>query len=315
MLLGAAAVLCGAVAVASCTLASLVAYGLAADGLEAFAPARWALLPAGAFLAVAAAGALAGLRSLGRQLASSRRLERRVARLGAAPPPALARLAAEARLGGSVRVIDSPEPFSFAYGAWRPRVVVSRGLIDCASAAELRAVLVHERYHVRNRDPLKVVLARTASAAFFLVPALRELERRYLAGRELAADRRAARACGRRPLAGALLKVVRGPAWPELSSAAAIGGSELLAARVAQLESGREPDAGLSRRAVALSAAALALLAASFAGALVGLHGAGVGSAASRAGIEGGAAVAAMDLGCAVPLLMGGWLAWTWHRA
>jgi hypothetical protein len=60
----------------------------------------------------------------------------------------------------------------------------------------------------------------------------------------LAADRRAVRACGRDPLVGALLKVVRGPAWGELQAAAALGGSELLDLRVAQLESGSEPKLG-----------------------------------------------------------------------
>ncbi|MBW3672283.1 MAG: hypothetical protein KY432_11505, partial [Acidobacteria bacterium] len=55
----------------------------------------------------------------------------------------------------------------------------------------------------------------------------------------------------------ALLKVVRGPAWPELSTAAAIGGDELLEVRIAQLESGREPRIPLSRWRLALSLATM----------------------------------------------------------
>jgi beta-lactamase regulating signal transducer with metallopeptidase domain len=115
-------------------------------------------------------------------------------------------------------------------------------LLDAVSDAELRAVLVHERYHVRNLDPLKVVVARAVPAAFFFLPALRHLRGCYLAGRELAADRRAMQSCGRRPLAGALYKVARASApLPSLAAAAAIGGSELLEVRLAQLEDGHEP--------------------------------------------------------------------------
>jgi Zn-dependent protease with chaperone function len=314
VLLGAATVLYVALGTAACALLSLLLYRLAADGSGAFSH-TWAIGPAALFLGVNAAGPLLGMRSLGRQVASSRRLRRRVASLSRPAPPDLAAAAEAARLRRRVRVIDSPEPFSFAYGAWRPRVVVSQGLLECASPDELQAVLVHERYHVRNLDPLKVVLTRALAATFFLVPALRELERRYLAGRELAADRRALRVCGRRPLASALFKVVRGPAWPELGSAAAIGGPELLDVRVAQLESGREPPSRLSRRNLVLSGITLSLLTASFVAAVIGLGGLSAAFGMSHAQMDGSGLGAAMSLGCTTPLLLGGWLAWRWHRA
>lgn len=152
------------------------------------------------------------------------------------------------------------------------------------------------------------------SATFFLIPALRALERRYLAGRELAADRRAVRACGRQSLAGALFKVVKGPAWPELGSAAAIGGPELLDVRVAQLESGREPATQLSRAALVLSALTLTVLAASSVAAVIGLG--GLGAAIGMSGsMHEGRFEPLTTLGCAAPLLFGGWLAWSWYRA
>ena len=157
-------------------------------------------------------------------------------------------------------LLDAPERFSFAYGVLTPRVAVSRGLLEGVSDDELRAVLEHERYHVCNLDPLKVVLVQALSAAFFFLPALDSLRARYLAGRELAADRRAVRACGRRPLVGALLKVVRGPDWSELEGVAAIGGPELLDVRVAQLETGIQPKLAtlsITRATVSLVGAAL----------------------------------------------------------
>ena len=68
-----------------------------------------------------------------------------------------------------------------------------------------------------------------------------------------------------RPLAGALLKVVRGPEWNDLEGVAAIGAPELLEVRVAQMETGTEPQlAGLGALRMALSLAGAALFAASF---------------------------------------------------
>jgi Zn-dependent protease with chaperone function len=305
-----------ALATAACALLSLLLYRLAFDGTGAFGDSSWAILPAGLFLAVNAAGAVLGIRSLGQQIASSRRLGRRVARLASPPSPDLAEQARSAGIRGRLEVIDSAGPFSFAYGAFRPRVVVSQGLVDAAVPEELRAVLAHERYHVRNLDPLKVVLARAMADTFFLVPALRVLQERYLAGRELAADRRALRACGRHPLASALLKVVRGPDWPELSTAAAIGGPELLDARVAQLESGSQPsDAPLPRRTVLLSGLTLALLGATFVAAVLGLGGLAAGMGMSHHSADAAGAGAAMAVACASPAIVAGWLGWRWYRA
>ena len=213
-------------------------------------------------------------------------------------------------------MVEAAEPFSFTYRALQPRVVVSRGLLESASPEELEAVLVHERYHVRNLDPLKVVLARALARGLFFLPALRELERRYVAGRELAADQRALSRCGRRPVASALLKAVRGPSWPELSTAAAIGGPELLDVRVAQLEAGGPPPLGpLPRRALVVSAAGLGLVLLSLGAALGGLGGLTAAMALGDEQMDGGAPGAAMVVGCAAPWLAVSWLAWRWLRA
>jgi Zn-dependent protease with chaperone function len=258
LLLG-AYVLCGAVGgvLVPLLLARVSHDGLA--GLLSDGASLPALLP---LLAVVAVGlALAG-RSLARQVLASHRLAHRVHRLARALPDQLTRAATQAGLSGRVVLVDAPESFSFVYGVLSPRVAVSRGLLEDVSGEELKAVLEHERYHVRNLDPLKVVLVRALSAALFVLPALDSLRARYAAGRELAADRRAVEACGRRPLAGALLKVVRGPDWGELDVVAPIGGPELLDVRVAQLETGTEPrlqTLSITRATISLLGAALFL--------------------------------------------------------
>jgi Zn-dependent protease with chaperone function len=294
--------LCGA---AGCVLVSLIVYHVVRDGPGALVGDD-ALLPAAVFLSLVGAGAVLGLRSLAHQAVSSRRLARRLRRLELPMPEELAEAAARTRLTGRVVLLDSDEPFSFVYGAFTPRVAVSRGLYELTAPPELDAVLEHERYHVDNLDPLKVILARGLPDTFFYLPVLHDLQRRYLAGRELAADHRAVEACGMRPLAGALFKVVRGPAWPELSTAAAIGGPELLDVRVAQLEQGAEPKLGVvTIRRVALTLLGLSALSASFVAAVV-LAG-GPSAVADETGMSLAPVDVLLGLGCALPVALAGW--------
>jgi Zn-dependent protease with chaperone function len=224
------------------------------------------LLAALPFATLMVASLVFGGLSLARQLIATRRLASRIQAIGEALPDRLAGVALEAHLTGRVTLIDTPELFSFVYGLLTPRVAVSRGLLENTSAAELRAVLEHERYHVTNLDPLKILLTRSLSATFFLLPALSRLRKRYEMHRELAADRRATEICGHRPLAGALLKTMRAPRWYEPSETpiAPVGGSELLSLRVAQLEDEAVPhlDALPSLRSVLLSMLSSALFAA-----------------------------------------------------
>jgi Zn-dependent protease with chaperone function len=231
-------VLCGAL---GSVLVPLILARVSHDGIAGLSDGGGAIFLVLLFIVLVMAGLAFGARSIARQMVASSRLARRVRGLALELPDELALRASEVGLGGRVVLLDAPERFSFAYGFLTPRVAVSRGLLKGVSDDELRAVLEHERYHVCNLDPLKVVFVQALSAAFFFLPALDSLRARYLAGRELAADRRAVRACGRRPLVSALLKVVRGPDWSELEGVAAIGGPELLDVRVAQLETGIQP--------------------------------------------------------------------------
>jgi beta-lactamase regulating signal transducer with metallopeptidase domain len=303
--------LCGAV---GCVLIALLISRLADEGLSAFADEPAALWPALAFIAIVGVGALLGVLSLRRQIRASRALARRVDALELPLTSELRDAAVRAGLIGRVKLVDSDERFSFAYGALAPRVVVSSGLAAAAEPQELDAVLSHERYHVRNLDPLKVMLSRALPKSFYYVPLLGGLHSRYVAARELAADRRAVASNGREPLAGALYKVLSAPAWPELSAAAAIGGPEQLDARLAQLEQGSEPPlTGPSRRTVALSLLGAATLTALFAIAVTGF-----GGPSAIADLTGDS-LTVLDVGgailCAVPWVLGGWLGFRWLAA
>lgn len=306
-----------AIAFAACLLVALAAYRLSADGLGAVTEGGQSLRAGLVFLLLVAAGVALGLRSLGAQMIASAKLCRRVRSLALPMPVELIAAARRARLSGRVKLVDADESFAFAYGAFSPRVAVSRGLLEDVAPAELDAVLEHERYHVVSLDPLKIMLFGAILSAFFLIPALRGYRARYVAGRELAADRRALEAHGRPPLAGALIKVMaRQPGWTELRTAAAIGGSDLLDLRVAQLESGREPKiSGASATAVLLSALGLGVLAWGFTASVSGFGGPAAVVAATMPGMELAAPALALAALCPAPLAVAGvagygWLSW-----
>ncbi|MGH9013993.1 MAG: M56 family metallopeptidase [Acidimicrobiia bacterium] len=274
--LGVCAATLALVGMAACTLLGIVAYRVRHDGFDALSGSTADVTAALVFLTLVAVGSLLGLLSLWHQWSATTGLVRHL-RAHRLPLPASLTAAAErAALTGRVDLVDSGEQFSFAYGITSRRVAVSRGLVESVSPTELDAVLEHERYHVTNLDPIKIVFARTLAPALFFLPALRDLRTRYTAARELAADRRAVERYGRVPLASALYKVVSGPQWAALGPAAAIGGAEFLDDRVTQLETGKEPPARrLSVWTGALSVLGASVLVWSFAASVIPFGGPG----------------------------------------
>ena len=277
----------------ACGVLTVASYRLATEGWSALRDdeLRWAL----PLLVIVATGTVLAAWSAARQLLATRDLASTVAARCIRAPEA-AEVAA--RVGvRRLDVIEDSEPYSFTYGLGRPRVAVSRGLIKAMSAEELEAVLVHERYHVRNLDTVKVLIARALAGAFFFLPALRHLRSRYLAARELAADRAAIKSGGPKPLASALYKAVAGPPATLLGAAAALGGSGALEARLTQLENQAEPALpGIPRAVVVVTAAGVALTAAAGVAAGAGLDGgqmAMMGGAGAGMGLLGSVLCAA----------------------
>jgi Zn-dependent protease with chaperone function len=136
---------------------------------------------------------------------------------------------AMARTGaGRVRCIDGTVPIAFCAGAVRPEIVVSEGLAERLDDDELDAVLLHERHHVREHEPLMRVASEAAAQVLFFCPLARWWSRRRIELAELRADQAAVREVGPQPVAAALCAL--GAAMP--SQAAFAGAAEL---RVAQL--------------------------------------------------------------------------------
>lgn len=212
---------------------------------------------ASGFLVLSSAGYLT---ALVRQVHGALRLSAWVRVRRSRPSPRLARAARISGLGAPVVEVTSEGVFALTYGLITPRVVVSTGLVARTSDAELVAVLRHERQHARSLDPLTRFVLRVISGAFLYLPVVRDMARHVSSRRELLADRAALGESGRHALAGALYKVVSGPAYG--AAVAAIGSADLLEARVAHLESGELPRfAKVSSRGLWLSVPGLAAVA------------------------------------------------------
>jgi beta-lactamase regulating signal transducer with metallopeptidase domain len=297
----------------------LVAYALLplAAGDRGASPVAGLLALAGLVALVGASLAL-GVRAVWRHRADNARLVRQVERAAIAPTAALRGAAREAGVDGRIVLVESAEPSTFVYGIFLPRVAITTGMLERLSPPELRAALEHERYHVRNLDPLRELIGRTLAEALFFLPLASSLHRCYASERELAADRRAVAICGRRPLAGALLAALDGPG-PVSRTSVGLGGSALLASRLSQLETGRPSTVeGVGARPVLRSALGLAAVVAVFLAAVYGVGGNAalarlIASELAPANLLSGTAVCVAPVICLVGLGYGR-LAWRARR-
>lgn len=109
--------------------------------------------------------------------------------------------------GHEVTVIAQPDPVAFAINQRQGSIIVSTGLLELISPAELRAVLTHEAAHLRQRHHLILNLLHGATAALRWIPLIRAINDAVPHYLEMAADN-AARRCTSTPiLASALLKL------------------------------------------------------------------------------------------------------------
>lgn len=231
------------------------------------------LVPAVALGGVLLGGAWRTTWTLWAGASASRRLATKIEGSAIPHPPRLRSAVVSAGLSGKVDLVDDEETLSFAYGMLAPRVAIGRDFLERLSDEELRATLTHERYHVRNLDPLRSLIAAAIGKGFFLLPYLGVLRVRYEAGRELAADLFAERTCGRRALLAALVKALDSP-QPEQPVSSSLAAPALLDARVQRLETGRSPKLPrLDLPALAWSVYGIATLAFLFVLALLGLGG------------------------------------------
>lgn len=172
-------------------------------------------------------------RSLALQLWNTRLLVIALRRRITPRPVALGGLAAELGLDERLLLVEDGSAYTFTQGLLRPQVWLSTGLVTLLDQSELRAVLVHERHHLHQHDPLRVLLSRSLADALFFVPLAGSLRDTYMAAKEVEADQASA---ADNVLASALLKLLRhGHSLPANASLAAIGPLDVTRTRIERL--------------------------------------------------------------------------------
>lgn len=163
-------------------------------------------------------------------LLATLRFNRVLRHSGMVVPHRIACIAEEMGLTPWLTYVSWPEPMACCYGLFQPRIAITSGLAERLDDEELIAVLGHEGMHLRQRDPLRYLVADALTAAAFMFPLAPYLRERWKTRSELAADQAALVVASRGALAGALLAVIRPAQLPP-----GIAGLSATEARIAQL--------------------------------------------------------------------------------
>ncbi len=187
-----------------------------------------------AFMGTILLGTFSGLVLWRRQWTKMRLLTRKLAQLRV-PDSELKALTRCLGLKDKVHLLDSKVPLCFCAGFISPRIYISRGMVEKLVPQELEALLIHEKRHLENYDPLKILLGRLIAAALFFIPVLRDILEHYLIDKEIAADRSAIQYQGHyRGIAGVLEKLLQEhSAIP--AEGLVVGGAEALSYRIDHL--------------------------------------------------------------------------------
>ncbi len=138
-------------------------------------------------------------------------------------------------------VLDSEQSAVYCLPGLRRRVVVTTAALNCLSAAQFEAVLVHERAHLKERHDWIVTCSAALAKAFVGVAVFQWAARETARLVELRADDVAAAHTDRLTLAAALLAVVTHQGGrPAPGGGLALGGSDA-GARVRRLIPPRNP--------------------------------------------------------------------------
>ncbi|GEM_PF-4679460 len=87
-----------------------------------------------------------------------------------------------------VTVVTDQDAQAMTVGLWRPRIVVTTGLIHRLSSSEISSVLRHEQAHALARDPLWSVLLESTGATLSWIGGLRQIVNTAFSLREIVAD-------------------------------------------------------------------------------------------------------------------------------
>ncbi|SDO01472.1 BlaR1 peptidase M56 [Paenibacillus sp. yr247] len=117
-----------------------------------------------------------------------------------------------------IHVISYPDPIAMTIGLWKPRVILSTGLIRMLEANELHAVIEHEKCHLEHRDPLAIFMLSMISNAMWYIPIFNWVADKYPIMIEIKADKYAITQMEQSvDLGSALLKLLKQVPTPRIT--------------------------------------------------------------------------------------------------
>ena len=152
-------------------------------------------------------------------------------------------------------LVEHSEPIAYCVAGRRPTVILSTGAVDALDAAQLQAVLAHERAHLDGRHHRLLALARVGRLVLPFVPLMRDIDMQVARLVEMHADDAAARTNQPRSLATALVVLATSASPGPVLAAAATDSVQ----RVQRLLRPPEPLGTVRLRVLRTAAASLAL--------------------------------------------------------
>ncbi len=93
-------------------------------------------------------------------------------------------------------LVKNKRPFAFCLGIRDPKIYVSTGLIAILTSKEIEAVLLHERYHLKNRDTFTMLIASIGESLLPFFPLFSDVLRNFRIEKEIQADKTAIEGLG-----------------------------------------------------------------------------------------------------------------------
>jgi Zn-dependent protease with chaperone function len=145
-----------------------------------------------------------------------------------------------------VAIIDHDAPAVYCLPCGPHQIVITAGALAVLTPGQLRAVLAHERAHLRRRHHVILALATALAHAFPRVPLLGQAQPQLAVLAEMAADDAALRRHRHDDLAGALVVLATAGARPVTLAAS---GPEAIVRLQRILATQQQPRIGLARLA------------------------------------------------------------------
>ncbi|WP_010275502.1 M56 family metallopeptidase [Paenibacillus senegalensis] len=122
--------------------------------------------------------------------------------------------------GTEIIVVRDNAFVALTIGLLRPKIVVSTAVLEIFNGKEVKAILLHERYHCRNYDGRKMFLSTLLADAFGYLPIVKPIICYFQTWQELSADRYAIRQMGTEAHLGSVLLKLAKQSFPRRYEAA-----------------------------------------------------------------------------------------------